>query len=121
MICQDTIRLSTCWTWTGKSWPRKADIGSRSRPEKSIPPLKCRTESVIPWTLHDDNGKRILGFDNAHAAPKEGGRFAARRVEYDRWHPDGRQIRTYEFSDAGKLLEDFFAAVDRLLKERGVT
>jgi hypothetical protein len=27
----------------------------------------------------------------------------------------------YEFIDAGKLLEDFFAAVDQVLKERGVT
>jgi hypothetical protein len=34
-------------------------------------------------TLHDKYGKRVLGFDNAHAAPKEGGRFSPRRVEYD--------------------------------------
>jgi hypothetical protein len=41
-------------------------------------------------TLHDKYGKRVLGFDNAHAAPKKSGRFSPRRVEYDHWHPDGR-------------------------------
>ena len=72
-------------------------------------------------TLHDKYGKRVLGFDNSHAAPKEGGRFSPRRVEYDHWHPDGRRIEAYEFTDAGKLVEDFFAAVDRLLKDGGTT
>jgi hypothetical protein len=71
-------------------------------------------------TLHDRYGKRILGFDNAHAAPKVGGRFSARRVDYDHWHPDGNTIEAYEFADAGKLLEDFFAAVDQILRDRGV-
>jgi hypothetical protein len=71
--------------------------------------------------LHDKYGKRVLGFDNARAAPKEGGRFSPRRVEYDHWHPDGRCMEVYEFTDAGKLAEDFFAAVDRMLKYGGTT
>lgn len=71
-------------------------------------------------TLHDGYGRRVLGFDKAHAAPKARGRFAARRVEHDHWHPDGRAIEACEFTDAGTLLEDFFAAVDRVLKHRGV-
>ncbi len=72
-------------------------------------------------TLHDRYGERVLGFDNAHAPPKPGKGFAARRIEYDHWHPDGRTIEAYEFRDAGKLLEDFFAAVDRILTDKGVT
>jgi hypothetical protein len=36
-------------------------------------------------------------------------------------HPDGRTIKIYEFTDAGKLVEDFFAAVDQVLKDRGMT
>ena len=70
-------------------------------------------------TLHDKYGKQVLGFDNAHAAPKEGGRFSSRRVEYDHWHPDARTIEVYEFTDAGKLV--FFAAVGRMLKDGGTT
>ena len=72
-------------------------------------------------TLHDKYGKRMLGFDNAHAAPKVSGRFSARRVEFDHWHPDGRTIKAYDYTDPGKLLEDFFAAVDQVLKGRDVT
>jgi hypothetical protein len=71
-------------------------------------------------TLHDRYGKRVLGFDNAHAPPKRGKRFAARRVEYDHWHPDGRSIEVYEYTDAGQLLQDFFTAVDLMLKSLGV-
>jgi Family of unknown function (DUF6516) len=71
-------------------------------------------------TLHDASGERVLGFDNAHAPPKERKGFTARRVEYDHWHPDGRTIEAYEFTDAGKLLEDFFGAVDRVLTDKGV-
>lgn len=72
-------------------------------------------------TLHDVHRDRVLGFDNAHSLPRKRRGFSARRVEYDHWHPDGRTIEAYEFTDAGKLLEDFFAAVDRVLKGRGVT
>ncbi|MGH8211136.1 MAG: hypothetical protein ACREU6_16370 [Steroidobacteraceae bacterium] len=72
-------------------------------------------------TLHEPSGARVLGFDNAHALPRAGGRrIAASRVEYDHWHPDGRPVAPYEFVDAGQLLEDFFAAVDQVLKRRGV-
>jgi len=72
-------------------------------------------------TLHDKYGKRVLGFDNAHAAPKKGGQFSPRRVEYDHWDRDGRTIEVYEFTDAGKLVEDFFAAVDQMMKDGGTT
>jgi len=30
-------------------------------------------------------------------------------------------MEIYEFTDAGKLVEDFFAAVDKLLKDGGTT
>jgi Family of unknown function (DUF6516) len=86
----------------------------------------CKASPQMPHgisyslTLHDPSGERVLGFDNAHAPPKERKGFAARRVEYDHWHPDGRAIEAYEFTDAGKLLEDFFGAVDRVLTDKGV-
>lgn len=89
-----------------KSWFKVVAIGSKSRRENAI---------------HHRYDKRMLGFDNAHAAPKASGRFSARRVEFDHWHPDGRTIKAYDFTDPGKLLEDFFAAVDQVLKGRDVT
>jgi hypothetical protein len=86
----------------------------------------CKASPQMPHgisyslTLHDPSGERVLGFDNAHAPPKQRKGFSARRVEYDHWHPDGRTIEAYEFTDAGKLLEDFFGAVDRVLTDKGV-
>lgn len=70
-------------------------------------------------SLHEPAGKRILGYDNAHAAkpPKER-KYAGRIVAFDHKH---RHISDkgmpYEFTDAYQLLADFFADVDRVLRE----
>jgi hypothetical protein len=70
-------------------------------------------------TLHDRTGRRLLGFDNAHAIERPGGRFVARPREYDHVHRGADDAgRPYEFVDAGRLLEDFWVAVDRMLKLR---
>lgn len=69
-------------------------------------------------TLHDPKGKRILGYDNAHAIepPKKG--FAGRRIEYDHKHRHAKDKGVaYEFLSAGQLLTDFFEEVDKILKE----
>ena len=61
-------------------------------------------------TLHEPYGKRILGYDNAHAVklPKKF-KFAGRRLAYDHKH---RHVSDKgvpsEFQDAQQLLVDFF-------------
>jgi Family of unknown function (DUF6516) len=70
-------------------------------------------------TLHEPYGKRILGYDNAHAVkPPMRLKFAGHRLAYDHKH---RHISDkgvpYEFRDAFQLLNDFFQEVDRVLKE----
>jgi hypothetical protein len=70
-------------------------------------------------TLHEPYGKRILGYDNAHAVkPPKRFKFAGHRLAYDHKH---RHISDkgvpYEFQDAFQLLTDFFQEVDRVLKE----
>ena len=72
-------------------------------------------------TLHDRSGRRVLGYDNAHAPPKRRRSVSGRRAEHDHWHPDGRRIEVYEFRGVDDLLKDFFAAVDRALKDQGET
>jgi hypothetical protein len=67
-------------------------------------------------TLHDENGARILGFDNAHATPTRTAR--GRPVMHDHRHRSGK-TRQYEYRDAMTLLADFWAEVDTALKERG--
>ena len=70
-------------------------------------------------TLHEPYGKRILGYDNAHAVkPPKKFKFAGQRFAYDHKH---RHVNDkgvpYEFQDAQQLLVDFFAEVDRVLQE----
>ncbi len=70
-------------------------------------------------TLHEPYGKRILGFDNAHAtkAPKKY-KYAGRILAYDHKHRHASdQGVPYEYTDAHQLLLDFFDEVDRVLKE----
>jgi len=70
-------------------------------------------------TLHEPYGKRILGYDNAHAVkPPKKFKYAGRIAAYDHRH---RHVSDkgvpYEFRDAQQLLHDFFADVDRVLLE----
>ena len=73
-------------------------------------------------TLHDTNGTRLVGFDNAHIVPTHRGRYAAAPETADHWHRTGIDAgRPYEFKDAETLIEDFFNEVERVLKERGIS
>lgn len=70
-------------------------------------------------TLHDRTGRRLLGFDNAHAVERPGGKFVEQPRVYDHVHRGPRDAgRPYKFVNAGKLVEDFWLAVDRMLKLR---
>jgi hypothetical protein len=70
-------------------------------------------------TLHDENSERLVGFDNAHPVKPTKGPAGKKRKSQDHKHRF-RTIRPYEYKDAGKLLEDFWAEVDSVLRERGV-
>ena len=66
-------------------------------------------------TLHDRHNTRILGFDNAHAYKPKRRKYAAREVTRDHKHrmeKDG----LYEFESASQLLEDFWEAIEEILK-----
>jgi hypothetical protein len=64
-------------------------------------------------TLHGPDGRRLVGFDNAHPAGRRG------PVAYDHRHRF-RTVKAYEYRDAAELLADFWRAVDAVLRERGV-
>jgi hypothetical protein len=68
-------------------------------------------------TLHDKNGKRLVGFDNAHAA--RAGKRRRKRIEQDHRH-GLRTVEPYEYRDAATLLADFWGEVEVALRERGV-
>jgi hypothetical protein len=69
-------------------------------------------------TLHAAGGERLVGFDNAHPVR------ARRGPGGNRGHRDHkhrmRTVRPYEYTDAARLLEDFWTEVESVLAERGV-
>ena len=71
-------------------------------------------------TLHDKYGKRLMGYDNAHAVklPKKY-KYSGRRTEYDHHHRHSLDSGIpYEFKDSYQLIQDFFAKVDEVLKRQ---
>lgn len=70
-------------------------------------------------SLHDKYGTRVLGYDNAHAVkPPRKFKFAGQRLPYDHRHRTSSDKGVpYAFESAQRLLEDFFAEVDRVIKE----
>ncbi len=87
--------------------------------------LRCRVRRIAvsagtphgvrySFTLHDVDGMRLLGFDNAHGVN--------RRVEFDHRHRFRKtaELVPYEFRDADRLLMDFFGAVESACQVEGV-
>ena len=71
-------------------------------------------------TMHDSGNRRILGFDNAHAVKRPGGRFVEQPRAYDHRHRGPRDSGVpYSYVSAGKLVGDFWEAVFKALEELG--
>jgi hypothetical protein len=67
------------------------------------------------------DGKPYVRFDNAHAAPRTGGRFAKDPEAYDHWHrTETDPGRPYAFTTAMQLLDDFWREVKRVMTEKGI-
>ena len=65
-------------------------------------------------TLHDGDGERLAGFDNAHPIARQ-----KRGDPQDHRH-GLRTIKPYDYTDAATLLADFWIVVDSVLREKGV-
>jgi hypothetical protein len=84
---------------------------------KKVPPSPERPHGLsYSLTLHGASGERLVGFDNAHAAPRGKEWAPAARDHRHRL----RTMRPYGYRDAATLLADFWREVDAVLKERGV-
>ena len=66
------------------------------------------------FTLHDIDGRRLLGYDNAQGV--------ARKIEHDHRHPfrDTDRRVAYRFTDADSLIADFFTSVRTACETDGV-
>jgi hypothetical protein len=73
-------------------------------------------------SLHDGNDDRVLGYNNAHRVDVATGpaRRSKRPKALDHINRRGRKPVPYKFTTPYKLLEDFFADVEKILKKEGV-
>ena len=86
-----------------------------------IEPDEVRPHGIrYELTLHDASNRRVLGFDNAHAVKRPGGRFVEQPRAYDHLHrgPNDTGV-PYLYVSAGKLVEDFWQIVFKTLDELG--
>lgn len=84
---------------------------------RRVPVSKERPHGLhYSLTLHDGDGERVLGFDNAHAVQEGSGPGAKTRLEHDHRHRYD-VVRQYEYTNAGTLLTDFWEAVVAFLRE----
>lgn len=90
---------------------------------KKVEQSKARPHGLsYSFTLHAADGKRLVGFDNAHNVPALGARFKPRSQASDHWHRTENDLgKPYKFKDTDTLLEDFFREVRRILSERGIS
>src|SRR5271170_1812067 len=66
-------------------------------------------------TLHEPYGKRVLGYDNAHAVKlPQNFKYVGQQKTYDHKHRDHADKGIpYVFESAYQLMSDFFSEVDR--------
>jgi hypothetical protein len=71
-------------------------------------------------TLHEPNGKRIMGFDNAHAVKrnKKWQHVSTRTFDHYHRHSQDKGV-AYLFINAEQLLKDFWLMVDKILNSLG--
>lgn len=85
---------------------------------KRVRPTAERPHGIqYSLTLHGPDNERLIGYDNAHAVKKNRGPGGRGKAAYDHRHRF-KTIRPYVYDNAMKLIDDFWKAVDQVLKER---
>lgn len=102
------LDLDGWWFWLPNGWSLRCHVRVVAKTEGRPHGIK------YALNLHDVDGTRLLGFDNAQQVPK--------RIEYDHRHPLRRveEHIPYTFIDADKLIADVFDAVEAACQTEGV-
>ncbi len=87
---------------------------------RQVPPSASQPHGLdYELTLHDPKNRRIAGFDNAHPVSRRSGPSGRTHEANDHKHRF-RTITAYDYTDAEKLLIDFWALVESVMKDVGV-
>ena len=74
------------------------------------------------FTLHGPDGRRLIGYDNAHGVAAVGSRYKDRPEAHDHYHRTETEAgRPYKFRNVETLIDDFFNAVERVLEDHGIS
>jgi hypothetical protein len=108
--------LETLLELNGEIFPMENGYWTKFEARKVEPSDHIPHGIKYSLTLHNRRNERILGYDNAHAIKRQGNKYIANRIVWDHKHKRD-VVEAYEFDSAGQLLEDFWADVERILKE----
>ncbi|WP_245409523.1 DUF6516 family protein [Methyloceanibacter sp. wino2] len=89
---------------------------------KIVGPTEAKPHGIdYGLCLLDPKGNRLVCFDNAH--PVKTGRSPSKKKSptNDHRHDERGNVKPYAYTDAGTLVEDFWAEVDRVLKDEGIS
>ena len=112
---KEDATLETLLDLDGEVFPMDSGYWTRFQARR-VPPTKHIPHGIkYSLTLHDRHNNRVLGFDNAHAYKRKQQKYHARKVTWDHEH-HMEKIQDYEFESASQLIEDFWKAVEAILK-----
>lgn len=90
---------------------------------RKVPADKGRPHGIqYALSLHRPGNERVMGYDYAHSPDVGSGpsrRSRRRSLLYDHRHYRGA-TKAYAFESPAKLLEDFWADVERILREEDI-
>lgn len=87
---------------------------------KRVPPDLGRPHGMAySLSLISPEGRRVVGYDNAHPVRRRAGPSGKPSGSFDHRHRGGIAV-PYKWVDAGRLLADFSRDVNRQLKELGI-
>ena len=112
---KEDIALDTLLNLDGEVFPMENGFWVKFEAFKTEPSPNVPHGIKYSLTLHDRNNTRVLGFDNAHAYKPRRKKYGARKITLDHLHKI-EKAHPYEFESASQLLEDFWTAVEEVLK-----
>jgi len=112
---EEDASLETLLDLDGEIFPMDNGYWTKFEARRVTPTEQIPHGIRYSLTLHDRNNNRILGFDNAHGYQPKRKKYGARKVTWDHQH-NVETIRNYEFESSSQLMEDFWKAVEEILR-----